>query len=169
MTLKRTFWILAAVLVPTLVALARIDADLRTLHAPHGIISFEFCGFAGSCTTILEEWGEAGRAAAMLSLGLDYLFMLAYAGGLWVGLIWSAEALAPTARRFVQAIALGAVLAGLADAAENYSLIQVVLGVDEPTHGLRAGVFATIKFVLVAAALLVWAGLGIRRGLAGRR
>ncbi len=168
MTLKRSFWILMALFVPTAIAMGRIDVDLRTVHAPHGIVSFEFCGFAKTCSAILEEWDGKGRESAMLSLGLDYLFMLAYAGVLCVGLLLTSVGLEPRLKRLVELVAAGSIVAGLADALENYSLIQIVLGGDTSTYGMRAGTFASVKFALAGISLLVWASLGVRRAIAGR-
>lgn len=163
MTLKRLFWILAALFVATFIALARVDAALHSAHAPQGIISFEFCGFVHSCTQVLQEWGVAGRSWAMLSLGLDYLFMLSYAGMLCLGLLLASKDLRPRTMALVRLIAVGAIVAGLADAAENYALIQIVTSGDAQIYGVLAGTFASVKFTLVAIALLAWMILGIRR------
>lgn len=168
MSLKRLFWFLAALFVPTAIALIRIDADLRTIHAPLGIVSFEFCGFTNACTAILADWGERGRALVMLSLGLDYLFLLSYAGMLCTALLLVADAPGPRGASLVGLVAVGAAGAGLADAAENYALIQIVLGANPSAFGPSAGVFASVKFALVLTALLTWAGLGLRKLLLRR-
>jgi hypothetical protein len=166
-SLKQLFWTLMALFVPTAVALAWIDVALRSEHAPFGIVSFEFCGYAGSCAEILADWGAHGREAVMLSLGLDYLFLLTYSGLLWAGLLMGSEQLGLRARNWVRCVAVGALVAGLADAAENYALVQVVKGADIAAHGMLAGTLATVKFILVGAALLVWLGLAARHVLVG--
>lgn len=168
MTFKRSFWILTALFVPTLIALVRIDSELHAVHAPHGIVSFEFCGLTQSCPTILNEWGAEGREWAMLSLGLDFLFMLSYAAILWTGLMWASASLSSQARARVGWIAAGAIVAGLADAAENYLLIKIVMGGEVSIHGELAATFASLKFALVLIALLVWVSLGVRRVAIGR-
>jgi hypothetical protein len=168
-SLKQLFWTLMALFVPTAVALARIDVALRSEHAPFGIVSFEFCGYTGACAGILAEWGAPGREAAMLSLGLDYLFLLTYSGLLWAGLLMGSERLGSRARSWVRCAAVGALIAGLADAVENYALVQIVNGADIAAHGMLAGTLATVKFVLVGVALLVWLGLAARHVLVGNR
>lgn len=166
MTLRQLFWFLAALFVLTGIALIRMDIDLRSVHAPVGIVSFEFCGFTASCALILDEWGAGGREIVMLSLGLDYLFLLSYACMLCVALLAAREGLQPRSYRIVGLIAAGAAIAGLADAIENYALIQVVLDNDSHAHGLIAAIFASIKFGLVTLALLTWVGLVLRSSIA---
>lgn len=71
--------------------------------------------------------------------------------------------MAARGKKLVSWVAAGAVGAGLADAAENYALIQIMLGAASNSFGLSAALFASVKFGLLAIALLTWAGIGVRR------
>ena len=92
---------LLLLLIPAAVAIAIIDLQLRTAITPHGIISFEFCGFTASCYQALVAWGATGREFAMLSIGVDFLFMSLYGSSLAVALWLSAKRLGPTWQRRV--------------------------------------------------------------------
>ena len=155
MPLKTLFRILLALVLPTILALGAIDLQLRVPGNAHGIVSFEFCGWAGSCEATLAAWGEAGRQWAMLSLGLDYLFMLEYATLVGLGLWMAAQrqARGPWLRRF----AMAALVAGTCDAAENLCLIAVVHSGQGGALAWWAALFAAVKFVLIGAALVALA------------
>ena len=148
---RRWFRLLLALFLPTLLAMGLIDLDLRGPPSPNGIVSLELCAYADSCGAIVGHWGAPGREAAMLSLGLDYLFLVAYAGLLGVSLLWLG------ARR----MAWAAFAAGLADALETFSLVQYL------QHGgdwaQPAALFASLKFALLAVALFRLLHLLFRR------
>ena len=163
LSFKTLFRILLVLIVPTLLALGAIDQPLRVPGNPHGIVSFEFCGWTGSCEATLQAWGEHGRQWAMLSLGLDYLFMLEYTGLVWLGLQLLAQRVAQPAVQqppnrllgVLRGSAVLALLAGVFDAAENLCLIGVVhSGQGAPLAGWAAG-FASVKFVMIGVALIV--------------
>ena len=147
-------WSLALTLV-LIVALQWSGSSLRTEPAPAGILSFELAGTLTASNAILESWGPERKAAAGFNLGIDYLFLFAYATS--IGL-----ACALLARRFPDhsfARSLGMLLswgtlvaAGL-DAIENYALTRLLRGSQNPGLPARARWTATIKFVLVAGGL----------------
>ncbi len=158
---KTLFRILLVLVVPTLLALGAIDLQLRVPGNLHGIVSFEFCGWTGSCEATLAAWGERGRQWAMLSLGLDYLFMLEYAGLVCLGLLMAEKRLvqgaAPGPARVARVLAMVALLAGGFDAAENLCLIGVVHSGQGVALAHGAALFASIKFVMIGAALIALA------------
>lgn len=183
--LKTLFKLLLVLVVPTMLALGLIDLQLRVPGNAHGILSFEFCGWAdggagglaigqaGNCAATMAAWGAPGRQWAMLSLGLDYLFMLEYAGLVALGLWMAAERLSVRAALQADGVAPGsgallarvvllrrfaaaAVVAALFDAAENLCLIGVVHSGHGGLLAWWAALFASIKFALIGAALLAW-------------
>ncbi len=162
-SLKTLFRILLVLVVPTLLALGLIDQQLVVAGNPHGIVSFEFCGWAGSCEATLAAWGEQGRQWAMLSLGLDYLFMLEYGGLVCLGLLMAEQRLVQSAvpgpARVARVFASIALLAGGFDAAENLCLIGVVHSGQGAALAHGAALFASIKFVLIAVALIALAAV----------
>ena len=169
LSLKTLFRTLLILVVPTLLALGAIDRQLVVAGNPHGIVSFEFCGWVGSCEATLAAWGERGRQWAMLSLGLDYLFMLEYAGLVSLGLLMAAQRLQakaphqapprmpPTGTRVLRGFAVLALLAGGFDAAENLCLIGVVHSGQGGALADWAALFASIKFVVIGSALIALA------------
>jgi hypothetical protein len=143
-------------------ALVVLDQPLRTAIAPSGIVSFEFAGDLLHAQGIMASWGHPGRVYAGLSLGLDYLYLVLYAGTTALGCGLVAGRLT---RRVRWLGGLGAVLswapllAALLDAIEDYALIRVLLGSTAPAWPIVAWWCAGPKFLLVAAGLL-YAGIG---------
>lgn len=151
--LKPLLWGLLALFLATMAGLGTIDQGLRVPASPLGIVSFEFCGFADTCDAALSQWGARGQQLAMLSLGVDYLYLLVYSSLIWVCLQLCLPGLSPSLQRPTRLIAGLPFVAAAADAAENGCLIQIVLGDAHPLHGPAAGVFATFKFALLGIAL----------------
>lgn len=150
---KQFAWLLRGLLglfVLVLLAMRLIDSGLQTASAVHGIVSFEFCAFSASCAAQLQDWGVRGQQLAMLSLGLDYLFIPLYAGLLWLALLWLAPLQAVKLQRFTYLAAHLALLAGLADTLENYALIQLLLSQSITPFDLVAALCASLKFSLLA-------------------
>src|SRR5688572_26500813 len=87
LSLKTVFRAFLLLSILGTIALAIINAGITNAVVPQGIVSFEFCGYTGSCAAALESWGEPGRNLTMLSLGLDYLYLLSYPGLIWSGLL----------------------------------------------------------------------------------
>jgi hypothetical protein len=154
MTLKTLFRLLFVLTLATLVALAVVDSGLRGPASPNGMMSFEFCGFTGRCTAILSAWGESGRNLAMFSLGLDYLFLLLYPGLICVALLCVARELPAAPALKARRLAALAWLMALADALENFHLLQVIRSGAAGAHGEWAGYFASVKFAVLFLALV---------------
>jgi hypothetical protein len=154
------------------VAMQAIGGPLANQAAPLGIVDFEFAGELAVAERILESWGDAGRARAGLSLGLDYLFLVLYASTLALACAGMARMLS---RHWRAAAAAGALLAwgqlaaGLLDAVENFALIQLLLGSDGAAWPPLAWWCAAAKFSLVAAGLAyLLAGLALAAIARGR-
>ncbi|WP_374595025.1 hypothetical protein [Aquabacterium sp.] len=134
-------------------ALGLIDQGLRTAAAPQGIVSFELCAYGSRCGAILHAWSPHARDLALLSLGIDYLFMLLYPGAICLALLL-ARARTPGRARAVTGMLAGLIwLAALADATENFSLIQMTLAADVRVWAWPATVAATVKFAVFGVAL----------------
>ena len=85
---RRTLLVALAVgCAAVLLVLRAIDAHLVHPASPHGVLSLEFCGFADGCAAIRAQWDERTREWAMLSLGVDALFLLLYPALLAVALV----------------------------------------------------------------------------------
>lgn len=152
--LKLLLWVLLALSLPVLAALALIDeSGLKVPSAPLGTISFEFCGFTSSCNLILGEWGVEGQRLQLLSLGLDYLFMALYPAIICLSLLLVSAHLPVALKTVTAMLAWLALGAGIADAGENYFLIQVILKQSGIPYGEWAGQFAAVKFGIIGLTL----------------
>ena len=153
---KRAFWVLFVVTIVVMATLQVFDTPLKNEVAPSGIVSFEFAGDLSLAQKMIESWGRKGRITAGLSLGLDYLFLLAYAGSIGMGCVLIARNISKRAKQLCSVgviFAWGLLVAALLDAVENYALIRVLLGSNLAIWPKVAKWCAVPKFVIVAAGL----------------
>ena len=154
---RKRIWLASLIISAALLsAMNLLDVALKTAAAPSGIISFEFAGNMVNAQRMLASWDADARVHAALSLGIDYLFLVAYALVISMACAHTANTLR---RRFKAAAAIGFVLAwaqflaaGL-DAVENAALIRLLLGSSHSFYPLVAWVCAGIKFGLVGLGL----------------
>jgi hypothetical protein len=154
---RKWLWVASLVISATfLLAMGRLDEALKTAAAPSGIISFQFAGDLAHAQRILSSWDAEAKVQAALSLGIDYLFLVAYALFISLACVHIAKALmvkwtvVATAGFF---LAWGQFLAGLLDIIENYVLIQLLLGAQTKIYPSIAWGCAGIKFTLVGMGL----------------
>jgi len=142
------------------IAMVLLDLPLRTAAVPLGVVQYEFAWTAETATEMIDSWADV-RLFAWGSLLVDYAFMWAYAS-LIAGL--AGRALAPSAARLAGSAAWAA--AGF-DAVENVGLIAMFARGATSGWALTAGVAASIKFALLAAAIvaILW-GFATRRSRA---
>jgi hypothetical protein len=156
------FFLLLGLTLVLMISLQVIGGPLQTNAAPSGIVSYELAGNLVNARNMLDSWGSEGQVFAALSLGLDYLFLVAYSVTIALGCRIVVGNLHP---RFAPLIRLGLLLswaqflAALLDALENYALIRVLLGSENALWPPTALWSAVPKFALV--------GLGILYILAG--
>ncbi len=152
------FFLVLALLVMT--AIQTLNPPLVTSAAPAGIVSFELAGTLQGAQAIMASWGTEGQVYAALSLGLDYLFLLAYAGAISLGCALVGRNLESSlGQRSGLFLAWGVWAAAALDALENYALIRLLLGSSQGAWPPVAFWCATFKFLLVGAGL-VYALLG---------
>jgi len=154
-----------ALLIITLAVMAGLNAlgrPLQTEVAPGGIVSFEFAGNLTLAQRMVASWGHRGQVHAGLSLGLDYLFLVAYASAIALGCVRVARRLSGRGK-FLPLV--GVVLAwaqfgaALLDSVENYALILVLLGSQQELWPVVARWCAMPKFLIVGLGL-VYIGVG---------
>jgi len=153
---KKVFIILLITSIAVMTGLQVLDVPLKTEAAPSGIVSFEFAGSQEKARQIVDSWSSAARISAGMSLGLDYLFLLAYAGAIGLGCVLAAHKLSQ--QQYVLAsvgvlVAWGQLGAAFLDAVENYGLIHVLLGSETELWPVLAFWCAISKFTLVAVGL----------------
>lgn len=138
-----------------------IDHQLKAGPLAQGIVEFELCALSASCAEILAGWSGRQRELAMLSLGLDFLFLVLYPAVIAAALVVIARRLSGLARSLSSAFAWLVLAAGLMDAVENYCLIRLLGGADLEVFALPAALLAAVKFLIVFGLALPWlAGCG---------
>ena len=150
---SRLLRVFAVVLLPVVLVMRALDSALQTRSAAHGIVSFEFCAYSASCAQQIEDWALRGQQLAMLSLGLDYLFILSYVGLLWLALTRLALSQPAGLQGLSRLFACLVLVAGAADGLENYALIQVLLNRLIQPYADFAAMCASIKFTLLLLSL----------------
>ena len=140
-TQNRAFVVLLMITFIVMGGLQVLDGHLKTEIAPAGIVSFEFAGNITNAKQILVSWGPQGAIYAGMSLGLDFLFLFSYAGAIGLGCVLAARGLSQRSKTiFLLGVPLawGQLCAALLDAVENISMIQVLLGVENPLWPVMA-------------------------------
>jgi hypothetical protein len=151
--------------VVLLLAMSPAENRMKDTGGP-GMVPFELTGGQGKADEILVEWGEEGQDAARESLWIDFGFLLAYGAFLTLALAATRDLAgrrgwARMAAVGSVAIYFGALGAGF-DALENVCLL-LTLGGSGAAFPLLATIFASCKFVLLAAAIAyIVAGLGLQ-------
>jgi hypothetical protein len=147
---------LLALTIVLTVALQAVDAPLKTPAAPQGIVSYEFAGTTAAAQSILDSWNAGAKVRAGFSLGLDYLYMSAYALTIGLACVWAARVLG-SRKRWVgslgRVLAFGLGLAALLDATENYALTTMLFSAAADPWPAVARWCATGKFALIIAGL----------------
>jgi hypothetical protein len=155
---SRKLWLVVsgAVMVAFFVAMGIVERRLP--DGTPGIIAFEFVRTSSRAQRFLAEWGSEGRDAVKLSLYLDYGFMLGY--GTFVTLAGLATRDFGRERGMRKLAAAGRVIpwfaaaAALFDAGENAFLLLTVGGHWRGAAPLLATTCSSIKWTLIAIAVV---------------
>ena len=152
---KKIFFTLFALTLGLFGVFAWLDAPLRTPAAPNGIVSFELAATPQKAAAIIESWDARAQLFAAFGLGLDYLFMPAYALTISLGVLMVARKHGRIFAKLGGFIGWGALLAGLFDAIENVALWLLLSRTATAFYPPIAAVSATIKFTLIVVGLLL--------------
>jgi hypothetical protein len=131
------------------------------------IVDFEFAASEDGASEILADWGDEGRDHARLSLWVDFAYLLSY--GAFFALAAAATRDLARRRGWNRLAALGgaaivaAVGAASFDALEDIWLLITLDGHGGDLAPLAAAICASVKFALIAAAIIyVTAGVVFR-------
>jgi hypothetical protein len=148
---------LLALTIVLAVVLQAVDVKLKTSAAPQGIVSYELAGTTAAAQSILDSWDAGAKVHAGFSLGLDYLYMPAYALTIALACVWAARVLGSKKHwlgSLGRALAFGLGLAALLDASENYALTTMLFSAAADPWPAVARWCATGKFALIIAGLV---------------
>jgi hypothetical protein len=138
-----------------LLAMSPAEERMKDGGGP-GMVPLELTGGQDRADEILSEWGQDGQDAARESLWIDFGFLLAY--GTFLTLALAAVRDLARERGWRRLAAIGAVVVSFGalgaafDALENICLLLTLGGAGE-AFPLLATIFATCKFILLAAAI----------------
>jgi len=154
---RRALIIIIVLTLLVMFCMRLLDSPLKTESAPQGIVSFELAGDLSNSKMVINSWNSKARVYAGLSLGLDYLFLVLYTVSIGSCCIIIARRIVSSNKTigFIGAgIAWAMLAAGLLDAAENFALIELLLGSEESYWPGIARWCAIPKFGIVALGLL---------------
>ncbi len=131
--------------------LNEIGTSLYNIHAPWGIVSFEFAGTLDQAREIMDSWKDNARIDAIFSLKVDFVFLFLYSTALALScVLWLKNYQQGT---FLYNLGLGLAwgqwLAAIFDAVENYVLLQILNGTSLELYPIIAFISASVKFLLV--------------------
>ena len=161
---QRPVFLCAALLTMVLmVAMHWSNAPLQNPAAPLGMISLQLAGTLPAAQQILASWGPQGQLSAAFNLGIDYLYMVAYATTLSLACVLLARHVRGFRRVSLLGVCFswGMLVALLLDAVENFLLIRLLLGDLRELWPVLARGCAVPKFALVLATLLYLVGGGL--------
>lgn len=158
--MSRKQWLIVlgiAMVALTIVPIFVFEKRLEHTGGP-GILAFEFAATKARASQILAEWGPNGRHVALLSLIVDYAYMVSY-GGFFTLAGLATRDLART-RHWGRLASAGMIMpffataAALFDATENVFLLLVLGGHGGEIAPLIATICSSIKFMLITIAIL---------------
>lgn len=163
---KQTLIVTGIITIIVFLALRTFDAPLRNETTPGGIVTFEFAKDIETAENIINSWDENAKLNAGLSIGIDYLFLIAYSLFFSISIFLISNNFQNKfvlLRKIGMAFTFLLLFAGLCDAIENYALIQLLLGSQNAMFPTIAYYFASIKFILIGFGLIyILIGLVLR-------
>lgn len=166
---RRLMWIASGISILALSVFNWIGAPLTTPAAPWGMISYQLARTPEQVQAILASWDALTRQAAAFCLGLDYLFMPAYALAIGLAARWVGVALKQRGWPLASAgipLAWGLWLAALLDGIENAFQAAMLFGSSNALLPGLTWLAALVKYALVFAALVyVFYALAVRLGI----
>ncbi|HEX7292091.1 MAG TPA: hypothetical protein VF250_13275 [Conexibacter sp.] len=157
MTRRRRLWILGIATLVLFTVLVVLDGRMQDAGG-YGIVDFEVAFTSGKAQEIMDAWGAKGHDAAIASLWLDYLYLIAYALFLRLAIQAVGDGLRARGREALAApaaaLALLPLIGAACDAIEDAFLLLVLGGHSSSAGPVLAGAFATVKFACIAVAIV---------------
>lgn len=169
---KALFIFLISTTILLMLALNMLGAQLRTVVAPAGIISFELAGSVNLSKKIIKAWDQKQQILAGFHLGLDFLFLFIYPSAIAFCLVWISDTIESrqTRRNPLIIIAWVMFLAVVLDFVENCLLLFMLLNGPSMPWPLVSRWSAILKFFIIIVGLaFILLGLIISRVSITRR
>ena len=117
-----------------------------------GIIAFELAKTIDNANNMVAIWTAAGvLAQKKFSLYFDYLFIIGYAGSLYIILCeWCKK----SDKKWIYYLSFLPILAGILDAIENFGLLQIVNHQGTQFFASLAFYCASVKFLILLPSIL---------------
>ena len=144
------------VVMMCILGLLYLDQFLINDTCTGGIISFELARDLETARSYLNSWGEKGKIALSLGLGIDFLFPIAYATFLAILIhklnfaLWFNKSFFKAGNLLIWCLFLAAVF----DYVENIALINLVLGDMKQFWVSISFYFALSKFCVIFASFV---------------
>jgi hypothetical protein len=174
MSRKRILIVLGFATVALDAVVLALDHWISRAGGP-GILGLELAGSRKQAQRIMAEWGADGRAAARLSLQIDYAFLLCYGAFFTLAGLAVRDWSRAQGRRWMASMGVFvpwfAAAAAVFDACEDALLLLVLAGHGGDAAPIVATVCASLKFALIAIAIayalvggLLWVRSRVRGG-----
>ncbi|MCA9639227.1 MAG: hypothetical protein H6718_21470 [Polyangiaceae bacterium] len=146
-------WVLIHTVI--MLGIGSANARLVTEAAPGHIVSLELAGTLEQARAILASWDREQQLFAVFGIGADYLYIFVYgtllaAGAAWGALVFKQGLLSNVGVFLSRAM----IVAGLADAVENYAMLQLFWGEQSQGWVSLAYYCASLKFLIVISAIV---------------
>ncbi len=137
----------------SVLALTLVLAWSFLVLGPRGLVELELTGNVVGAARIIARWRMQGALpAAFVSMGLDFLFLLAYSTTIALACVWAAENVRGNGWPLWQVgilLAWGQWLAALLDAVENIAMLKMMVSAVASPWPQVARYCALPKFALV--------------------
>lgn len=155
MNKKSLFWIALVFTLLTFAAIYAFDKHLKNDFVPHGIVSFQFAKSLGNSVEMINSWDTNAKVYAAVSLGIDYLYLLAYGSFLVLSvLLLAAKLPLGFLKKLAKIVVLMIVLAALLDGVENYGSIRLLTGTHTQSMASLVYYCANVKFALIVIGII---------------
>ena len=153
--MKRSLFAATIFVIATMLWVGIPGNALKQPASPHGIVSLELAYAADSAAKIISAWQQQGILhIAITNVYTDFAFIAAYT-------IFLLRLLKAVTRKQQEKIKTAAAIvskatitAGCCDVVENLFMLPMLYGHISNFFATGAGVFATVKFGLIAVILL---------------
>jgi len=150
----KIFLILLIVTLVLLFGMSSIDSHLINDQAVNGIVSLELAGSINNAKLILASWDKSAQFQAGLSIGLDFLFLIAYSITIAMGCLLVAKNFGVFVQNIGMWLAGTQILAAILDVIENLAMIKLLTGSTWDILPAIAYWCAIPKFLIVLAGLV---------------